>query len=74
MVIEKDDSIYSKQGLYGKLKRLSGILKVIGKVLIIWKELNFLNTEIDNLTMTESVEYIDKLIQRGRPSYVVTLM
>lgn len=36
------------------------------------ERIKFLNTEIDNLTMTESVEYIDKLIQRGRPSYVVT--
>lgn len=32
----------------------------------------FLNIEIDNLTMNESIDYIDKLIKRKKPSYVVT--
>lgn len=34
--------------------------------------IRFLNIEIDNLSMDESVNYIDKLIQRKIPSYVVT--
>lgn len=32
----------------------------------------FLNTEIDNLTMDESIRAIDKLVQNRKPSYVVT--
>jgi UDP-N-acetyl-D-mannosaminuronic acid transferase (WecB/TagA/CpsF family) len=34
--------------------------------------MKFLNTEIDNLTMQESLEVIEKLIKRKNPSYVVT--
>lgn len=34
--------------------------------------MKFLNTEIDNLTMQESLEIIDELINRKNPSYVVT--
>lgn len=34
--------------------------------------IKFLNTEVDNLTMDEAIIAIDKLIQRGVPSYVVT--
>lgn len=34
--------------------------------------MKFLNIEIDNLSMQESIEAIDKLIQRRIPSYVVT--
>lgn len=34
--------------------------------------IKFLNIEIDNLSMEESVEHIDKLIQRKKNSYVVT--
>ncbi len=34
--------------------------------------MKFLNTEIDNLTMQESLEIIDELINRKKPSYVVT--
>lgn len=34
--------------------------------------IKFLNTEIDNMTMKEAVNEIDKLILNGKPSYVVT--
>lgn len=34
--------------------------------------IKFLNTEIDNLTMSEAIEKIDKLIISRKPSYVVT--
>lgn len=34
--------------------------------------IKFLNIEIDNLSMKESIDYIDKLIQNRNPSYVVT--
>ncbi len=34
--------------------------------------IRFLNIEIDNLSMDESIEYIDKLIKRKKNSYVVT--
>lgn len=34
--------------------------------------IKFLNTEVDDLTMDEAIIEIDKLIQRGVPSYVVT--
>ena len=34
--------------------------------------IKFLNIEVDNLTMTEAVEAVDTLIQKGEPSYVVT--
>lgn len=34
--------------------------------------IKFLNTEVDNLTMDEAIDEIDKLIQRKIPSYVVT--
>lgn len=34
--------------------------------------IKFLNIEIDNLSMEESVDYIDKLVQRNTSSYVVT--
>lgn len=32
----------------------------------------FLNTNVDNLTMSEAIEKIDKLIKSKKPSYVVT--
>ena len=34
--------------------------------------IKFLNIEIDNLSMEESIDYIDKLVQRNTSSYVVT--
>ncbi len=34
--------------------------------------MKFLNTHIDNLTMSEAIQEIDKLIQDGKHSYVVT--
>lgn len=34
--------------------------------------IRFLNIEIDNLSMDESIDYIDKLIKRKKNSYVVT--
>ncbi|MVX64179.1 WecB/TagA/CpsF family glycosyltransferase [Clostridium chromiireducens] len=34
--------------------------------------ITFLNTEIDNLTMSEAIKEIDRLIINGKPSYVVT--
>ena len=34
--------------------------------------INFLNTEVDNLTMDEAINEIDKLVQKRVPSYVVT--
>lgn len=34
--------------------------------------IKFLNTEIDNLTMSEAIEEIDKLVVNRKPSYVVT--
>lgn len=34
--------------------------------------IKFLNIEIDNLSMQESIDYIDKLIQNKKPSYLVT--
>lgn len=34
--------------------------------------MKFLNIEIDNLSMIESIERIDELIQKRRPSYLVT--
>lgn len=34
--------------------------------------MKFLNIEIDNLSMQESIDYIDKLIQNKKPSYLVT--
>lgn len=34
--------------------------------------MEFLNTKIDNLTMEESLDEIDKLIKKKNPSYVVT--
>lgn len=34
--------------------------------------IKFLNTEVDNITMGEAIEQIDKLIINRRPSYVVT--
>lgn len=34
--------------------------------------ITFLNTEIDNLTMVEAIEEIDKLVVNRKPSYVVT--
>lgn len=32
----------------------------------------FMNTEVDNLTMSEALDEIDKLIQESRNAYVVT--
>lgn len=34
--------------------------------------INFLNIKVDNLTMSEAIERIDKLILKKKPSYVVT--
>jgi len=34
--------------------------------------ITFLNTEIDNLTMSEAIEEIDKLVINKKPSYVIT--
>ncbi|MBM7833060.1 WecB/TagA/CpsF family glycosyltransferase [Clostridium sardiniense] len=34
--------------------------------------IKFLNIEVDNLTMDESIEVVDKIIQNGKPSYIVT--
>ena len=34
--------------------------------------IKFLNTEVDNLTMNEAINQIDRLIQMRTPSYVVT--
>ena len=34
--------------------------------------IKFLNTEVDNLTMSEAVEKIEHLILNKKPSYVVT--
>lgn len=34
--------------------------------------ITFLNTKIDNLNMEEAISYIDLLIQKGKPAYVVT--
>ena len=34
--------------------------------------IKFLNTQVDNLTMTEAINEIDKLVQKRVPSYVVT--
>jgi len=34
--------------------------------------ITFLNTEIDNLTMSEAIKEIDKLVANKKPSYVVT--
>ena len=34
--------------------------------------MQFMNIEIDNLTMNEAIEEIDKLIQENRNAYVVT--
>lgn len=34
--------------------------------------IRFLNTQVDNLTMTEAINEIDKLVQKRVPSYVVT--
>ncbi len=34
--------------------------------------MKFMNTEIDNFTMSEALESIDALIQKGKSSYVVT--
>ena len=34
--------------------------------------MKFMNTEIDNLTMDETIESIDKLIQQNKNSYVLT--
>ena len=34
--------------------------------------IKFLNTEVDNLTMQESIKRIDDMIKEGKPSYVVT--
>ena len=34
--------------------------------------MKFLNTYIDNVTMDEAVDRIDKLVQAKKPSYVVT--
>lgn len=34
--------------------------------------IKFMNTELDNLTMDEAMEEIDRLIQRDLPAYVVT--
>lgn len=34
--------------------------------------IKFLNTEVDNLTMLEAIEEIDKLINNKKPSYIVT--
>ena len=34
--------------------------------------IKFLNTEVDNLTMDEAINEIDKLVQKRVPSYVVT--
>ena len=34
--------------------------------------IKFMNTEIDNLTMQEALEAIDKLIQERKSAYVVT--
>ena len=34
--------------------------------------IKFLNTEIDNLTMNEALDKIDKFIINRKPSYVVT--
>lgn len=34
--------------------------------------MKFMNTEIDNLTMQETLQAIDRLIQEDRSAYVVT--
>ena len=34
--------------------------------------IKFLNIEVDNLTMSESIEAVDKIIKNRKPSYVVT--
>ena len=34
--------------------------------------IKFMNTEIDNLTMQETLQAIDQLIQENRSAYVVT--
>ena len=34
--------------------------------------MKFMNTEIDNLTMQETLQAIDRLIQEDRSTYVVT--
>lgn len=36
------------------------------------ERIKFLNTYIDNVTMSEAIDYIDALIQDKKPSYVVT--
>lgn len=36
------------------------------------KRINFLNTEIDNVTMSEAIDIIDKFINDGKYHYVVT--
>ncbi len=36
------------------------------------ERLRFLNTEVDNLTMSEAIDAIDELIIKGKPSYAVT--
>lgn len=35
-------------------------------------KIDFMNTEIDNLTMDEAVDAIDQIVQNRKPSYVVT--
>ena len=34
--------------------------------------MKFMNTEIDNLTMKETIDEIDKLIKKDKNAYVVT--
>lgn len=34
--------------------------------------MNFMNTELDNLTMDETLDEINRLIQQNRSAYVVT--